>query len=202
MDAQTAHGEAPETPEAQRYRAYKEEHEALAQRLAALEGLTLDEVDTQVKLERLLANRQPMLERLAHEARYAIAQVDVAAVKAAHDEKIPQKQAVYDRIAAAVAEVHAAFQALEVLHDTQIAPLEALRQPRTGEPAVPTRSGREVAQDVASRMPAAMGWAQVLFQSTSRPLTHGDMQQMQDADPGLRELNPRIIERYLEGLRA
>jgi hypothetical protein len=35
----------------------------------------------------------------------------------------------------------------------------------------------------------------VLFEPTSRALTQGDMHQMQDADPGLRELNPRILER-------
>jgi hypothetical protein len=202
MDEQTL-VEAPETtPEQARYEAYKQEHDALAQRLAQLEGLTLAEVTEQQALERLLANRLPTLERLQHDATYAIAQIDAVAVKAAHDRHIPAKQMAYARIAAAVAEVHAAFRDLQDLHDTQVAPLEALRQPVTNQPAVPVRSGWEVAQDVASRMPAAMGWTQVLFQPTSGPLTQGDLDQMMDADPGLRELNPRILERYLAGLRA
>jgi hypothetical protein len=128
--------------------------------------------------------------------------VDAVAIKGAHDAKIPAKLEAYDRIAQAVSELFAAFKALEVLHDSQVAPLLSLRQARTGEPAIPTRTGREVAQDVASRMPSAMGWHMVLFEQTSHPLTHGDMQNMQDADPGLRELNPRIIERYLAGIRA
>jgi DNA-binding transcriptional MerR regulator len=194
--------EAPETTEAQRYRAFKEEHDALAQRLASLQGLTLEEADEQLKLERLLANRLPTLETLEKKARYAIAQVDAQAIKAEHDAFIPQKQAIYDRIAYGVSEVFAAFADLDVVHDVQVAPLTNLRQPVTGEPAIPTRSGRELAQSVASRMPGATGWNMVLFEATSRALTHGDMQQMQDADPGLRELNPRIIHRYLEGLRA
>jgi hypothetical protein len=36
-----------------RYQAFKQEHDRLAQRLAAIEGLTLEEVNEQVALERL-----------------------------------------------------------------------------------------------------------------------------------------------------
>jgi hypothetical protein len=201
-ETETAVVEEPEATPAQRWQALQRQHDLAAQRLAQLAGLTLEEADEQLKLERWLQNIQPQLERLHHEMLYAQAQVDVVGIKSAHDEHIPAKKACHERIAHAYTELFAAFQALEVLHNQQIAPLERLTRPGSAEPAIAVRTGAEVARDVANRLPGAMGLHMVLFAPTSRGLTRGDLEQMQDADPGLRELNPRVLERYLAGLRA
>ena len=51
-------------------------------------GADAGEVDEQLRLERWLANMQPELERLHHEMVYAQAQIDVGAIKSAHDQDI------------------------------------------------------------------------------------------------------------------
>ena len=194
---------------ASRYQSFAAMQASAHERLADLEAarqqqgfMSLDDTVEVVALERWLADIQPELERLRHEALYAQALIDVEGIKADHDAHIAAKADCHERIAQAYSELFLAFKALEVLHNQQIAPLERLRRPGTHEPAIPVRTGAEVARDVASTMPGAMGLHMLLFEATSRPLTNGDLARMKDADPGLRALNPRILSRYLAGLRA
>jgi hypothetical protein len=158
--------------------------------------------DEMLKLELRLRNLAPLVARLQREAAYAQAAVDTAAIKAHHDACIEAKAHCYTEIAQAVAAVHRGFQLLARVHDGQVRPLAHLTRPGSGEPVLPIRSGRELAYSVVTRMPSSSGWLEILFSPTARPLSRGDIESMQDTDPGLTPLSERVIQGYLAGLRG
>jgi hypothetical protein len=105
----------------------------------------------------------------------------------------PLKEQAYAALALAITNLYAAFAALADLHTRQA---EVAAQARyRGRRLLAAGDGRELLASLVSRMPAPLGWDQILH---AGPLTQGDLEQMKDVDPGMREISPRMIRTYLE----
>jgi hypothetical protein len=96
---------------------------------------------------------------------------------------------------AAIAHVQQAYRALLAMHSTQEQALGALPEAVRSKLLFPDLAS--MAHRIASRMPVPLGWEMVLC-GVPGPVAIPDLAALADVDPGTTELNPRMIQRFLE----
>jgi hypothetical protein len=165
---------------------------------AATQGISLDETDELLRLEKWIALEEPHLERLQVEITRAAFAFDLDAAKDNHDAHIPEKRAWYPAFAAWLGAGYDLMDEFLRIDRAQKGPLTTLIPPEGGPPFAQVGS-EEVLQNVLSRAPNAGALLEVL---TGPRLTVGDLESMQDVDPGCREISERAMRRFVEGRKA
>jgi hypothetical protein len=190
--------EAVESTPQSRYYAVKLAHDLNAERLRELEAkavshlLSEDELDEQGRLERQVQNQGRVLEVLAREMVLEQDKLNIEMVVSRWSDLVEAKRQAYQHVAQSLADLEAAIDALWAVHDRQeqeVRALPSLIQERLAFPDAGTQAQRLVA-----RLPGGLGG----LIGGPIGLTKGQFDQVVDVDPGTKELNPRMIQRFLE----
>jgi intracellular sulfur oxidation DsrE/DsrF family protein len=197
MDEQGAVATVEQTP-TERYEAFKAEQDQLAQRLAQIEGLTLEEVDEQVKLERLLQNRLPTLEHLAEESRTAKEDMDVVAFCAAIAATVDPKREEYRELYQHVVGIFACRDRIKARTRQQRDLCETC-PPKTA--AYLTRTWLKGEDEIIANLAQKLGphWHNIL--STWGEVRIPPPEQLWADDPGCKPLGERALENAINANR-
>jgi hypothetical protein len=187
--------------ELERYQSAQEVRQDASTRLRVLQAKALHDVLTekeeteQLRLERRVENLEPVLARLEREARFAQDVLDIDAVTSEWGTLAEAKRQAYEAFREAVAVCRQTYLAILAVHAEQEHLVLGL--PRGVQEKLQFPDPATLAQRIAGRMPVPMGWDMVLS-GPPGPLQPPDLEAVADVDPGTKELNPKMIQRFLE----